>query len=166
MTITEEQEKFIWLAHAECKSFSDIAKLLGVPRETLTKWERDLRPLWQVVAANKRLHSIKGITLDFRSFHNWLIAKEGKKKCCYCGITEEDLGTLYCRYGRLTKRSRGWKLELDRKEPNLPYDNLENIVYACYWCNNAKTDTFTHEEFLEIGKAISNIWKQRLTNGA
>lgn len=35
---------------------------------------------------------------------------------------------------------------------------------ACYWCNNAKTDEFTAEEFKEIGKEIRKIWDVRLAS--
>ena len=34
-----------------------------------------------------------------------------------------------------------------------PY-NKDNCVLACYWCNNAKTDAFTADEFKPIGKEI------------
>jgi len=33
---------------------------------------------------------------------------------------------------------------------------------SCYWCNNAKTDEFTAEEFAVIGKAIAMVWHDRL----
>jgi hypothetical protein len=33
---------------------------------------------------------------------------------------------------------------------------------ACYWCNNAKTDEFTAEEFEHIGIAIGELFKERL----
>jgi 5-methylcytosine-specific restriction endonuclease McrA len=46
--------------------------------------------------------------------------------------------------------------------PDLLYDETNNIVLACYWCNNAKTDTFTYEEFLRVGKVFAEIWKERL----
>jgi hypothetical protein len=52
--------------------------------------------------------------------------------------------------------------ELDRKEPNQSYDNIDNLVFACYWCNNAKTDTFTADEFKEVGKVFSLIWQKKL----
>ena len=55
-------------------------------------------------------------------------------------------------------------MEIDRKISEEKYDNFSNLTYACYWCNNAKTDTFTEEEFLIIGKSISYVWKQRLAN--
>ena len=162
MTITEQQEKFIWLAHAEGKPFSVIEKELNISRATLSQWEKDFRPLWQEVSAIKKIHTEKKITLDFKTFHDWFKSIEQNKKCCYCEITETEINFLLDNKKIGTKRTRGRKLELDRKEPNLPYDNLDNIVYACYWCNNAKTDTFTHDEFLEIGKVISKIWQQRM----
>jgi 5-methylcytosine-specific restriction endonuclease McrA len=56
----------------------------------------------------------------------------------------------------------GRKLELDRKDPDLTYENLNNLVLACYWCNNAKTDTFTNEEFMKVGEAFKAIWQKRL----
>jgi len=46
--------------------------------------------------------------------------------------------------------------------PNLEYSIMKNLVYSCYWCNNAKTDTFKYEEFLEIGKEIEKVWNKRL----
>lgn len=33
---------------------------------------------------------------------------------------------------------------------------------SCYWCNNAKTDEFTFEEFEEIGKSFGLVWNKRL----
>jgi len=59
------------------------------------------------------------------------------------------------------KNERGWSLEIDRKNSNLEYSK-ENCVMSCYWCNNAKTDEFTAEEFAVIGKAIAMVWHDRL----
>jgi len=61
------------------------------------------------------------------------------------------------------KTERGWNLEIDRKNSNFEY-TPENCVMACYWCNNAKTDEFTYEEFKIIGQGISSVWKQRLND--
>ncbi|HPT73200.1 MAG TPA: hypothetical protein PLE74_13070, partial [Candidatus Cloacimonadota bacterium] len=57
--------------------------------------------------------------------------------------------------------TRGWTLEIDRKKPNLEYEE-DNCVMCCYWCNNAKTDEFDDVEFLPIGNAINQIWNGRL----
>jgi len=63
---------------------------------------------------------------------------------------------------KLTTRKRGRDLEIERLKPKLNYDVIENLVFCCYWCNNAKTDTFTVKEFEEVGRVIKNIWKERL----
>lgn len=87
-----------------------------------------------------------------------LLAEE---KCAYCHITIEKI----CRLGdegKLRKKNyRGWSLEIDRKDSNLEY-TPDNCVIACYWCNNAKTDEFTHDEFLGIGIAIKKVFNSRL----
>jgi len=94
-------------------------------------------------------------------FYEWFISQE--QKCCYCEITEQEIEQLdLLSNGQLTKRTRGKHLELDRKIPELSYDLFDNLALACYWCNNAKTDTFTHDEFKIIGKAIKQIWQDRL----
>lgn len=71
----------------------------------------------------------------------------------YYGITNEQSFALNQAQldGRRANATRGGKrgkrLELDHKDPFLHYDNLENIVWCCYWCNNAKSNFFTCEEF-------------------
>lgn len=162
MTPTKIQEQFMWLAHAEGKTFDEISKLLNVPRETISQWEIELRPLWQKIAEIKKIHTQKADELPFKDFYNWYLQHEQNKCCVYCGITEKQIEILFSKDDKLTKRNRGKKLELDRKSPNLPYDDTKNIVWACYWCNNAKTDTFSFEEFKIIGKTISEIWDKRL----
>ena len=79
-------------------------------------------------------------------------------------ITEQEIKELLNSGRLVTKRiaTKGRKLELDRKNPNLFYDDFENIVFACYWCNNAKTDTFTDEEFKKVGQVFKEIWRTRL----
>lgn len=165
--LTDLQEKFIWLAYGEGKSYSDISKLLNVDRKVITAWESDSNAeefikLKKDVSAIRKTYTSKKIPQDFNVYKEWYFKMETDKKCEYCNITEVEINQLWEKDENLTKRNRGKKLELDRKQPNLEYDDLNNIVYACYWCNNAKTDTFTHEEFLEVGKIISKIWKQRL----
>lgn len=86
------------------------------------------------------------------------------KVCEYCSLTETALEELRCKPGHINKRypQRGKSLEIDRKQSNLPYSVIENLSLACYWCNNAKTDTFTEDEFRPIGQAIKLIWENRL----
>lgn len=51
------------------------------------------------------------------------------------------------------------KYLLDRKNNNEGYD-LENVVPCCTRCNYMKGNKFTHEEFIVIGKALSELDKR------
>jgi len=112
----------------------------------------------------KQLWKKRKTDKPFSAFQEWYLSAD--KKCFYCGITEQKIQFLLDNNRLTTKRlkTRGRKLELDRKQPELPYSNFDNLALSCYWCNNAKTDSFTHEEFVIIGKTIGDIWKKRITN--
>ncbi len=86
------------------------------------------------------------------------------KVCRYCKLPESELINLHEQPGHINKRwpKRGKELEIDRMQSDLPYNNIENLTLACYWCNNGKTDTFTFDEAIEIGKSIQSIWEKRL----
>jgi len=81
--------------------------------------------------------------------------------CEYCGISKSKIELLAKQKKLFKKNERGWSLEIDRKNSNFEY-SFKNCVMACYWCNNAKTDEFTVEEFKLVGKAIAQIWEKRL----
>jgi 5-methylcytosine-specific restriction endonuclease McrA len=82
------------------------------------------------------------------------------EQCAYCGISIPEVVELANKQQLFKKNYRGWTLEVDRKNSNFEY-SATNCVMACYWCNNAKTDEFTHEEFIEVGKTIRKIWDER-----
>jgi hypothetical protein len=163
MSIEDQQNQFIWLAHVENRSFADISKELNVSRDLLSQWELSLKPQWKVIADIKKIYSAKEIKEEFRVFYEWFKEIEKDKKCFYCGITEEKIKALFDKNILFTKRTRGKKLELDRKDPNPDYNDKNNIVFACYWCNNAKTDTFTADEFKDVGEVFRKIWEKRLS---
>ena len=56
---------------------------------------------------------------------------------------------------------RGNTLEVDRYDDDKSYSE-ENCCLACYWCNNAKTDTFTKAEMKILGPALGIILKKRI----
>jgi len=92
---------------------------------------------------------------DSSSFYTWYEnqAEAQKGLCEYChlpGYTDRYYGRTF-RKGR-----RGLNLEVDKKDNGKPY-SPSNCVLACYPCNNAKSDVFSYEEFLEIGEAISRV---------
>jgi hypothetical protein len=93
---------------------------------------------------------------DFKDFIN------SKSECEYCHITEDQIKVLIeAQQLNKKKDTRGWTLEIDRIRPNYEYTK-DNCVWCCYWCNNAKTDEFSYNEFKKIGKVIESIWNDRL----
>ncbi len=86
-----------------------------------------------------------------------------EKECQYCGISVDNIKDLGSQGKLFNKRSetRGYTLEIDRKEANKEYTK-ENCCMSCYWCNNAKTDEFSVYEFKEIARGISKVWNKRL----
>ena len=83
-------------------------------------------------------------------------------KCFYCETTIEEINELGKQAKVRKKNYRGWKLEVERLKPNFEY-SFENCEMCCYWCNNAKTDEFSAEEFKKIGEEIGRIFKKRLS---
>lgn len=162
--MTDLQEKYLELVVVEQKKFDEIAQILQIDRKEVSElWDKlkepreklsELRKIWK-----SKFKEVSN-TSSFWEFKNWYERTE--RKCFYCGITEEQISKLFKSGKVYTKRNRGRKLEIERLSPNEPYENLENLVFSCYWCNNAKTDTFTSDEFKNIGKEIAKIWKKRL----
>jgi hypothetical protein len=85
------------------------------------------------------------------------------RECHFCKMKETEIEKLILNKQIKTKRlsTRGTKMEVDRLSPNDGYVE-GNIVLCCYWCNNAKTDEFTAEEFEPIGNFIGQIFQNRL----
>lgn len=121
----------------------------------------------QRVASN-RYSSIKSrVTYNLENYWSredfiyWYVNKE--KKCCYCECSQSELDSFYNKNASKRKSTRGKTLEIERKCDE-KYSK-ENCELSCYWCNNAKSDVFSYEEFkpigFEIGKAIKNITNQR-----
>jgi hypothetical protein len=130
--------------------------------------KRRIKGLWWSKMAKNELTKLackkkncKATRKSADEFYAWYAAQP--KKCCYCGITEAEMQGLISRGLVSTKRSknRGRHLEIERKDPDRCYDDFENLSLACCWCNNAKTDTFTAEEFKAVGEVFGRIWRQR-----
>lgn len=99
----------------------------------------------------------------FEDFNRWFNEDVFKKGCFYCGLTNDESSQLYNLRNHATRGGkRGKRLELDRKDPRRPYDELDNLVWCCYWCNNAKSNFFSEEEFIPIGNAIGKQLKEIL----
>lgn len=96
----------------------------------------------------------------FEQFKAWFNQEEYDRGCIYCGTTHErslELAKLRPQATRSGKRAQ--RLELDRQDPVKEYDNLPNLKWCCYWCNNAKSNFFSANEFVPIGRAIGEVLK-------
>lgn len=123
------------------------------------------RKMARLEASNKEV--IEKMRLDYIRFEfpvkfsqEQFVKLTEAEHCAYCGISIPEVVELANKQQLFKKNYRGWTLEIDRKNSNFEY-SASNCVMACYWCNNAKTDEFTHEEFLEIGKSIRKVWDER-----
>ncbi len=160
--MTDQQQEFLRLYIICQLDYKTVSEQLNVPRTTLAKWYDELKTEREKIAKVRTVWTKKKFTPVFEDFYTWYLSRD--RKCEYCDITEDEIKTLLESDRLHTKRidTRGKKLEYDRKIPELPYGQIDNVVLCCYWCNNAKTDTFTHEEFKEVGKAFTTIWRKRL----
>jgi hypothetical protein len=98
--------------------------------------------------------------LTIESFNK--IYEDDTPTCIYCKITEKQILELRQGGSIKTKRNRGKTMEIDRINSNMEYSS-NNIVLACYYCNNAKTDEFTIDEFKAVGIEIGKILINRLS---
>lgn len=101
----------------------------------------------------------------FIEFESLFPHNSKERTCHYCNISDYEVKHMRDKRKIFSKRNRGYFMEIDRIEPNKEYSK-DNCVLACYWCNNAKTDEFSSDEFLEhIGPGIQSVWKERNSKG-
>lgn len=91
----------------------------------------------------------------------------GSKVCFYCGISEEELVNIFNNpkvFKKInepfipgtyheSKAGNKWNnpsLEIDKLDPNpnIGY-KMDNCVFACHLCNNAKTDIIEASDFIK-----------------
>jgi 5-methylcytosine-specific restriction endonuclease McrA len=155
------KEKFLQLAVVKQMKYEDIEEELGILRAEFSPWWNELKEERLVLTEIRDLRNRKCPDVNFQEFKEWFDSKG--RVCHYCKISQEEFNQLWDVKSeeQLTKRLRGRKLEVERLRPNDDY-TLDNMVACCYWCNNAKTDTFTEKEFLKVGKVFGEVWKARL----
>lgn len=159
MSTKDNKKEFLRLAVVEQIKYADIEKKLGISQKEFSPWWEELKEERLYLTEIRNLRNRKCPHVDFDKFKDWFELRG--QTCYYCSITPAEIAILE-KDERMTKRNRGKKLEVERILPNEDYSNLDNLVSCCYWCNNAKTDTFTEVEFKKIGKVIGKIWKDRL----
>ncbi len=125
----------------------------------MKKWREDQKVLVDRLQ-NYYMKQIFPTVFPYEDFKDFI---KSKKDCEYCHITEDKIKILIDNHQLNKKKdTRGWSLEIDRKKPNYEYTK-DNCVWCCYWCNNAKTDEFSYDEFMRIGRVIQSIWDERLS---
>ena len=141
------------------------------------KWneeQKEILELYKKEHLDKKTNKIvEGfINVSREEFIEWFKKSGFEKGCCYCGTTNETSLKIYnsqtiskIRHDATRGEKRMRRLELERRDPNKPYDDLENLAWACHWCNNAKSNFFTEMEFHPtisdaIKKVIDEISKE------
>ncbi|MFK5936830.1 MAG: HNH endonuclease signature motif containing protein [Sulfurimonas sp.] len=115
--------------------------------------------IWKELYPQKKYTFSEVKDTDYEKKLSWekFVKMMIEDNCAYCGVSIEQINNMKL----FTKRSRGYTLEVDQKDPYGNYTD-ENCVACCYWCNNAKTDEFLPSEFKEIARGINKTWNQRL----
>lgn len=166
------------------KEFHEAGKFVVDANLEIRMGEEDTNISREVFYFDDSIYKIKsinetiyGIKQRVNSKENFIVNEDAIKKlfeknpesiCQYCGISQELINKINefliknnkSPYG-LTIRARGQKLEVDQINPKEGYVE-GNIALCCYWCNNAKTDTFSLKEFKSIAKGINIAWNEKL----
>ena len=116
--------------------------------------EKEIRKIFSSKKSQAKGDGMKGfVNADIDKFTDKF--RNMPQHCHYCGLKNEQSKLLFDLRPEATRGGRrGRRLEIDRKNPHLKYDELENLVWACYWCNNAKSNFFSEEEFNPVQKGI------------
>jgi len=130
-------------------------------RELVRNWTKK-NPEKRKIIRQKYFSSPKGIyrnlvkrgrdkiLISQKDFIEWY--RNQKKNCFYCNIPE----ILVVKFAKGKMKSR---LTIDRIKPKGNYE-LGNIVLACGICNFIKSDVFTKNEMLKVGKIINTKWEK------
>lgn len=82
-------------------------------------------------------------------FSNWYLHQT--YSCYYCSRSLSEILD-----DKRERRNAKLRLSIDRLDSNKDY-SLDNIVLACYRCNHIKSEYFTADEMLKIGKIIYHV---------
>ena len=156
--IIEELEKSWQLVEGDTLAGMEVGKF----DTKIRTWPKENSDLYNALLKKYR-SDFQTILFPIEEFEKFYCMESNERKCQYCGISETQIELLRKGNQIKTKRSRGRYMEIDRINSNTEYTNPDtNLILACYYCNNAKTDEFGFEEFKIIGKGITEVWNQRL----
>lgn len=150
----------VYWQQEENKTFNIRGRVIEDIYKDMKKWKDDNKPNIEILLKHYIGNTFNKV-FPRKDFDQML---EQEQECKYCHISKEQINDLIKKRKLYKKHiTRGWSLEIDRKEPNLEYTK-DNCVWCCYWCNNAKTDEFSYDEFKIIGNEIKKIWHDRLNS--
>ena len=149
-----DAQEFLLQHLTEGKSYSDIVKNesnSAMLEQLQSWWKTEIKLRTYIKRANQLFNARKG-KKEFSEFENngrryfveWFLSHE--KSCFYCGIEEYKLEVIFGEKGIQTKRNRGKKLELERKDAKTNQYAPNNCVLACYVCNNHKSDLISEKD--------------------
>lgn len=107
---------------------------------------------------NRRFKGSPTLEITIDDFCRW--RRKIELRCHYCDILEKDLPRvrMMSQVQRVVLR-----MGVDRKDSSKGYVE-GNLVPCCFVCNQVKGDRFSEEEMAEIGVAMRNVWRQRLSD--
>ncbi|SFQ48873.1 hypothetical protein [Hymenobacter arizonensis] len=154
-----------WARYLESHQAKSLTSSFG-NSSTVQALDENIKSWWKNLGDSKAkyrdIHSRRfGIpSAQFKA----LFISDSELACAYCQITDAQFKTLIDARQIQTKRlrTRGSTFEIDCREPHLGY-TINNLAICCYWCNNAKTDEFTEDEFRPVAEALGRVWQQRLS---
>ncbi len=104
--------------------------------------------------------AVEGLIISEEELKSLTSVSIDEQFCQYCGISVPEIIRVLDTINTRRIITRGRTLEIEKKNPLLGYTKT-NILLVCYWCNNAKSDEYTVEEFEPIANAISQVWMKR-----
>lgn len=114
-------------------------------REKINKRQREYDPKYYDTKQGRAAYLVSGYRCMDKNrglgettiTQKWILENILNSKCVYCGNTD-------------------WKeLGCDRIDNTLPH-TPDNVVCACFKCNNTRSDRWTFEEFMEYKKGQPN----------
>lgn len=169
--LSEVEQKFcVELTKAYGKTFDEVLKVCDL--HTLSDNEKEHLRIFFVFRAKYNSKKRESIFKDTK-IYEWLKARiDGKNisidkqsglifglECEYCGVSQEKLRQIAIIRGKenepnLTlngkqKRKNG-AMEIDRKDQKLEYEVIDNLVFACPLCNNAKSNLVSSDDWQEF----------------
>ncbi|MBE0491925.1 MAG: HNH endonuclease [Sulfurospirillum sp.] len=174
-SINEEQKIFIKCYSFERKSFKEIEKVLH--KYDNSKTYKDVQRL--NIECNYYVNEIQKIrnkftdkrkddnNNSFESFLEWYSEEEENGCCGYCGVTQNELHTIFIESKVLplndkVKRSSG-ALEIERKDSLNNSYNISNLILACPLCNNAKSNLIDEASWRNLfAPAMRKYYEQLL----